>query len=69
MPLQIIRHDIKKMKVDAIVNTTNEEALSKYGLDCDRIMVYFGKWYYNDEFTPTGEMFDVGNTCSTAIEH
>ncbi len=26
-----------------------------------------GGWYYNDEFTPTGEMFDVGNTCSYAI--
>ena len=45
------------------------DALIKYGLDYDRIMVNFGKWYYNDEFTPTGEMFDVGNTCSTAIEN
>ena len=32
-------------------------------------MINFGKWYYNDEFTPTGEMFDVGNTCSIAIEN
>ena len=45
------------------------DALIKYGLDYDRIMVNFGKWYYNNEFTPTGEMFDVGNTCSTAIEN
>lgn len=45
------------------------DALHKYGLDYDRIMCNFAKWYYNDEFTPTGEMFDVGNTCSTAIEN
>ena len=45
------------------------EVLGKYGLDDDRIMINFGKWYYNDEFTPTGEMFDVGNTCSIAIEN
>lgn len=45
------------------------DALIKYGLDYDRIMENFGKWYYEDEFTPTGEMFDVGNTCSIAIEN
>ena len=44
------------------------EVLGKYGNDYDRIMENFGKWYYEDEFTPTGEMFDVGNTCSSAIE-
>ena len=27
MPLQIIRYDITKMRVDAIVNTTNEEMI------------------------------------------
>ena len=27
MPLQIIRQDITKMQVDAIVNTTNEEMI------------------------------------------
>lgn len=54
---------------DTSMSICTLDALGKYGLDCDRIMVNFGKWYYNDEFTPTGEMFDVGNTCSTAIEH
>ncbi len=33
MPLQILRQDITKMKVDAIVNTTNEKMLSFSGVD------------------------------------
>ena len=33
MPLQIIRQDITKMKVDAIVNTTNEEMIGHSGVD------------------------------------
>lgn len=33
MPLQIIRQDITKMKVDAIVNTTNEEMFGYSGVD------------------------------------
>ncbi len=33
MPLQIIRHDITKMPVDAIVNTTNEEMIGYSGVD------------------------------------
>lgn len=33
MPLQIIRHDITKMKVDAIVNTTNAEMIGYSGVD------------------------------------
>ncbi len=33
MPLQIIRQDITKMKVDAIVNTTNEELVGYSGVD------------------------------------
>lgn len=54
---------------DTSMSLCTMDALIKYGLDYDRIMINFGKWYYNDEFTPTGEMFDVGNTCSTAIEN
>ncbi len=34
----------------------------------DKVMVNFARWYYQDLFTPTGKMFDVGNTCSFAIE-
>ena len=33
MPLQIIRQDITKMQVDAIVNTTNEEMIGYSGID------------------------------------
>ena len=33
MPLQIIRQDITKMKVDAIVNTTNDEMIGYSGVD------------------------------------
>ena len=33
MPLQIIRQDITKMKVDAIVNTTNEHMIGFSGVD------------------------------------
>ena len=33
MPLQIIRQDITKMKVDAIVNTTNQEMVGYSGVD------------------------------------
>ena len=33
MPLQIIRQDITKMRVDAIVNTTNEEMVGCSGVD------------------------------------
>ena len=33
MPLYIIRQDITKMKVDAIVNTTNQEMIGYSGVD------------------------------------
>lgn len=38
-------------------------------INFDKIMLNFALWYCKDEFTPTGEMFDVGNTCSIAIEN
>lgn len=37
--------------------------------DFENVMLNFGKWYYDNEFTATGETFDMGNTCSTAIEN
>ena len=35
--------------------------------DFDDIMAKVGAWYYKDEYTPTGSLFDVGNACSFAI--
>ena len=54
---------------DTSMSLCTLDVLGRYGLDYDHVMINFGKWYYNDEFTPTGEMFDVGNTCSIAIEN
>ncbi len=45
------------------------DSLADGKVDFDDVMIRFGKWYYNDAYTPTGKMFDVGNTCSDAIEH
>ena len=43
------------------------ESLSKGILSYNDIMFNFGKWYYNEEFTADGEVFDIGNTCLSAI--
>ena len=45
------------------------DSLSGGKLDYDDVMIKFGEWYYDDKYTPTGEMFDVGNTCSFAIDN
>lgn len=45
------------------------DSLAGGKLDFDDIMVKFGEWYYDDEYTPTGEMLCVGNTCSHAIDN
>lgn len=45
------------------------ETLGRDKINFDSVMLNFGKWYYRDEFTPTGETFDAGNTCSTAIDN
>ncbi|MGN0804130.1 MAG: ADP-ribosylglycohydrolase family protein [Candidatus Coproplasma sp.] len=45
------------------------DAIGEYGLNFNRVMQNFGRWYYKSEFTPAGKMFDVGNTCSEAIEN
>lgn len=45
------------------------ESLKDGDTKYDDIMENFCKWYYNDQFTATGVMFDVGNTCADAVEN
>ena len=52
---------------DTSMSLCTLEILGKYGLDYNRIMENFGKWYHENKFTPTGVTFDVGTTCSQAI--
>ena len=54
---------------DTSMSLAELDSLASGKLDFDDIMVKFGEWYYDDEYTPTGEMFDVGNTCSYAIDN
>ena len=44
------------------------DSLSQGKLDLKDIMDKFVLWYENDHYTPTGHTFDVGTTCSYAIE-
>ena len=38
-------------------------------VDLEDIMTRFIDWYEDGEYTPFGEAFDIGNTCSSAIEN
>lgn len=38
-------------------------------IDFNKVMQNFTKWYYKNEFTPTGKLFDIGITCSVAIDN
>ena len=43
------------------------DSLSKGTVDYDDIMDNLVRWCSEDAYTPTGEMFDIGRTCLTAI--
>ncbi len=43
------------------------ESLASGNVDFEDIMRNFDRWYYADEFTPTGDVFDIGGTCRRAI--
>lgn len=43
------------------------DSLSKGKIDYEDIMRNFVKWAKLDDYTPTGEMFDIGVTCKYAI--
>jgi len=45
------------------------DSLAKGTVDYDDIMENFVRWVSLDEYTPTGEMFDIGRTCLTAIRN
>ena len=45
------------------------DSLASGEINWDDIMNNFGKWLYKDEYTPSGEMFDVGGTCLNAIDN
>ena len=45
------------------------DAMCREGWKWDDIMNNFVKWCSLDEYTPTGEMFDIGRTCLNAIQN
>lgn len=45
------------------------DSLGKGIVDWNEIMGNFTSWCYENEYTPTGETFDVGITCSKAIRN
>ena len=45
------------------------DSLKKGHVDYNEIMDNFVMWLSNDDYTPTGEAFDVGRTCLTAIRN
>ena len=45
------------------------DSLKNGKIDYDEIMDNFVAWCTRDEYTPTGEMFDIGRTCLRAIRN
>ncbi len=45
------------------------DSLALGKIDYEEIMDNFVKWCSCDDYTPTGEMFDIGRTCFTAIRN
>ena len=45
------------------------DSLAKGSVNYDEIMENFVRWCSEDAYTPTGEMFDIGRTCLTAIRN
>ena len=45
------------------------DSLATGKVDYDEIMRNFVRWCSEDAYTPTGEMFDIGRTCLTAIRN
>ena len=45
------------------------DSLASGQIDYNEIMDNFVKWCFDNEYTPTGEMFDIGRTCMDAIRN
>lgn len=54
---------------DTSMSLATLDSLKKDKIDYDDIMDNFVAWCSRDEYTPTGEMFDIGRTCLTAIRN
>lgn len=54
---------------DTSMSIATLDSIADGKINWDAIMVGFGEWYYKDKYTPTGKMFDIGNTCSYAIDN
>ena len=52
---------------DTSMSLATLDALSRGGIDYDRIMTAFSLWIKDGEYTPTGTVFDIGSTCFSAI--
>lgn len=54
---------------DTSMSVAALDAVSDGTFSPDRVMQAFTAWYETGKYTPTGEMFDIGNTCRRAIEN
>ncbi len=54
---------------DTSMSIATLDSLSKGKIDYDDIMERFVRWCCHDEYTPCGEMFDIGKTCLGAINN
>lgn len=52
---------------DTSMSVAALDSLANGSIDFEEIMDNFVKWCSCDDYTPTGEMFDIGRTCLTAI--
>lgn len=54
---------------DTSMSLATLDSLKDGNIDYELIMQNFVRWFTEDEYTPTGEMFDIGKTCMSAIRN
>lgn len=52
---------------DTSMSVATLDCLADGEINWDNIMSAFADWCYHGKYTPTGELFDIGNICSYAI--